>query len=63
MRDYHYYDDDGRRIPISQMTTVDIDRWLRDGFKMVKGSEVTPEAVRERLQLELFIREKGLRDQ
>ncbi len=63
MRDYHWVLKSGERIAIAQMPTADIhDTLQRTGVKMMPHSEVTAAAVEERLRLELFIREKGLRD-
>jgi hypothetical protein len=59
MRDYLYDDKDGRQIPVEKMSTAEIEAVLRYGFTT---DDQTPEkAIIERLELELFIREKGLR--
>lgn len=61
MKDHHYYDGEGNRIPVSQLDEKIIRESLQEGIKIVRGSEATIDGVRERLLIELLIREKGLR--
>ncbi len=59
MRDYAMQDENGRWIPVSEMSLVDIIECLVEGVEILSND--TAEAVRERLELEIFIRKKGLR--
>lgn len=60
MRDYMYHPDGiDPGVPVSQMPTEEIVACLADGFEA--NGEAPIEAIRDRLQLELFIRERGLR--
>lgn len=62
MRDYGFVPDDGRPpVPVAEMTTADIEDCLRDGVKSI--STESAQAIIERLQLELFIRERNLRSE
>jgi hypothetical protein len=59
VRDYLYEDERGQMTPVEKMSTSDIEDILRTGFR--SDGTTPPAAVTERLRLELFIREKGLR--
>jgi hypothetical protein len=59
MRDYIYEDQSGRQMPVEKMRTAEIHDVLRTGFHTDDNTPAP--AIIERLQLELFIREKGLR--
>lgn len=64
MRDYIYEPDDAPPHPIAAMSTTDIECVLSAGFEIVRPDHPTETAenIRDRLLLELFIREKGLRN-
>ena len=61
MLDYDFIDDTGRRIPVAEMLTVDIICCLQNGVELEPGETVRPPDIMARLQLELEIRQKGLR--
>jgi hypothetical protein len=62
MRDHVRITDDGQRTPVADMTTEEIQECLQHGVAIREESEnTTAEDVMERLRLELFIRERGLR--
>lgn len=63
MRDYNFYFEDGRSVPIAQMSDEDIAACLRNGVQIVDddGRPDPATAVRERLILEQQIRAMGLR--
>jgi len=63
MLDYNYITTDGARIPVAQLPTPIICDLLAGPLNII-DSEMTRDPVgdvRKRLDLELFIREKGLR--
>jgi TRAP-type mannitol/chloroaromatic compound transport system permease small subunit len=63
MRDYQCQLESGEVMNVAQLPTWVIDAILRLGFEFVEMGGITTKAdVIDRLQLELFIREKGLRD-
>jgi hypothetical protein len=59
MRDYCRRDDEGRDVPVAQLSTEEIREHLATGVEALGPESV--EAIMERLRLELFIRERGLR--
>jgi hypothetical protein len=59
VRDYIYTDRAGRTMPVAEMPSAAIQELLREGFST--DNVTPPTAITERLRLELFIREKGLR--
>jgi hypothetical protein len=59
MMDYLYERSPGHTVTVEQMLTSEIHDVLRSGFT-TEGS-TPPEAITERLRLELLIREKGMR--
>jgi hypothetical protein len=59
MHDYIFVDDEGRKMPVSEMTTDDIAICLNVGMELLGGE--SKEAIAKRLQLELEIRNGGLR--
>lgn len=63
MLDYHYVTCDGARIPIAKLPTPVICDLLAGPLKIVDSdtSRDPVSDVRKRLDLELFIRAKGLR--
>jgi hypothetical protein len=64
MRDYSVVLPNGRRETIAQVPSWAIEKWLTDpGFleSAHLGADITLEGLRERLRLELEIRELGLR--
>ena len=68
MRDYNFIDDDGRRIPVAQMSYEDIRLTLRYPIVIVNREEYpglseheAAQAVRRRLEIELLIRKQGMR--
>lgn len=63
MRDYTYVSESGERMAIATMPTALILALLRDGFEVsaCDGYCDPLTAVRKRLDLELFIRSRGLR--
>lgn len=62
MRDHYFVDDRGTRTPVSQLSTEMIRHLLTFGIEVesMEPGETKQDAI-DRLQLELFIREKGLR--
>ena len=60
MQDYTFIDDEGRRMPVAAMSTEDIVACLERGVE-VEGRTERPRDIMSRLQLELEIRQKGLR--
>lgn len=62
MHDYRFIFPDGQRVPVAELPTPLIRYLLSDGVEL-DGADPheTPEQVMKRLDLELFIREKGLR--
>ena len=58
MYDYKYEDEDGKEFPISSLSTELINELLDDGFS-VDSDYASEESIRDRLQLELFIRSLG----
>lgn len=63
MKDHVYHSDDGRKIPVSEMTDQEIQMALEDGINILThlAPDLAEESVRKRLELELFIRRQGLR--
>ena len=63
MRDHYYVGKDGSRTAVADLPTPMIHEILRDGVYVVHKDHPgeRTESVVERLQLELFIRERGLR--
>jgi hypothetical protein len=63
LRDYNLIGDDGTATPVAQVSTQDIQECLQDGFVVsAHDGHLDPERdVRNRLDLELFIRRRGLR--
>ena len=59
VRDYRFRDDDGRDVPVAEMADADIRECLANGVEPLDGEPA--DAIRDRLNLELLIREKGLR--
>lgn len=59
MRDYYAAYEDGRQIAVADLPTSEIHEMLRDGIKPLGGDQAP--AIIERLRLELFIRERNLR--
>jgi hypothetical protein len=59
MYDYKLEDSTGKITPIAEVSTAEITELLMYGFQPVGTAGV--EAIRERLLLELFIRERSLR--
>jgi hypothetical protein len=59
MRDYEYMYEDGRCVKVADLPTQEILDVLAVGVNPLHGE--SPEAIMERLRLELFIRERGLR--
>lgn len=57
MKDTDFIRDDGSRIPVGKMTNSEILEILQDGCEVI---DTTPDNVRERLKIELLIRELGL---
>ena len=62
MKDHVYHDADGSATPISQMSDEKIHEVLRDGIEIADSTNCTADGVRERLLIELLIREKGMRN-
>ena len=60
MRDTICIHPDGRRMPVADMTTEDIHASLRDGFDAFGGT--TENNIRDRLEIEVLIRNLGLRE-
>lgn len=60
MRDYTLLGDDGRMVPVSEMPMIDIMECLVEGFD-VADPGVSEAAIRDRLELEVFIRKENLR--
>lgn len=50
---------DGRKVPVAQLPTEEIKETLAEGVEAMGADPVS--AIIERLLLELFIRENGLR--
>ncbi len=62
MKDHVYVDETGKRTPVSELSTHEIQEFLRDGIEIAERNPgVNENSVRDRLELELFIREMGLR--
>ena len=61
MRDYIYHAKDGSITPIALLPTKQIHEALEEGFDIVDHSLANVEGVKERLLLEIFIRENNLR--
>jgi hypothetical protein len=63
MRDYYLHTTDGARIATAELPTPLIVEMLREGFNIVDAETSRDPVgdVRKRFELELFIREKGLR--
>ncbi len=60
MRDYRYTPDDGPPMLVTKMPTAKIHELLANGIQIVPdGDNATEENVRERLRIELLIRELG----
>lgn len=64
MRDHTFTDDEGRTVLVAQMNTADIHDCLRNGFVINHSDhpDDNAQSILERLQIEILIREKGLRD-
>lgn len=60
MRDYIVIRSDGSSTSVGEMPTAEILDLLANGFAVLPGSQVAPDAMRERMRLELLIREMGL---
>lgn len=58
MRDYIFEDATGKEMPVAEMPVADIQDCLQS-MVLVDGTDA--EAVKERLRIELLIRELGLR--
>jgi len=62
MRDYVFITTDDKRIPTAELPTLLIVALLASGVEIVGREDPDEEtAVMKRLELELFIRQKGLR--
>lgn len=63
MLDYHYNTTDGHRVPIAELPTALIYELLAGPINIVDSdtSRDPVRDIRKRLDLELFIRAKGLR--
>lgn len=59
MYDHRYRRPSGETVPVSSMTTEEIEGCLADGIKTRDGESI--HWVLERLRLELFIRQNNLR--
>lgn len=60
MRDYIVIRSDGSSTSVAEMPTAEILDLLANGFTALPGSQVAPDAMRERMRLEIMIRELGL---
>lgn len=61
MRDYYFYPGDGSCVPIAKLPTKRIGELIAFGFVLCDPCDnESLETIRERLELELFIRSLGL---
>lgn len=65
MLDYLFKRDDGSEIPVAQMERADIEACLRGGAEVTRRDSPgeNEHSIRERLWLELFIRDNNLRQE
>jgi hypothetical protein len=62
VRDYYQVQEDGRRIPVAELSTSELEDALRCGIYVVDEAEGTEDVdnVLERIKIELHIRRLGL---